>query len=92
MATQVQNFKAIMDALADAAGKPERTNEQLTRLAENYTKTWDDPLTNEQKAQKANVGIYKHIRELVRRHAELREAGTYVDDVENAGDTAVGDL
>lgn len=90
--SQVSNAKAVLDALADAAGKPPRTNEQLLRVVENYTKSWDSGLTNEQKAQNFNVGIYKHIRDLVRRHAELNEASGYVDEVQGAGDDAVGDL
>jgi len=92
MATQTQNAKTILDALADAAGKAPRTVAQLTRIVETITKTRDSGLTNEQKAQNFNQKIYRALRRELVANAEWYAQQDYQDDIDNAGDTAAGDL
>ena len=87
MATQVQNAKAIMDALADSAGKT-ITIEIATAIVEEFLNQVGGAATNEDKATEFNAKLVQIVRRTGRSHVGQTEAATHDQAIADAEDGA----
>lgn len=92
MATQVQNAKAIIDALLDSKGKAPSDAALASTIVERFTNTIDGAESNEEKAGQFNSVLVKIVRSTMRAHVERIEASKYEDAIAAAGAAAEGDL
>ena len=87
MATQVQNAKAILDALADSVGKTV-TVEQATNIVEEFINQIDGSATNEEKAETFNTMLIQMIRSTGRAHKRIKAEQDAQATLDAAADSA----